>query len=100
MDGDGQLGTPIRSSALGTERHPVQSAAADASRFTGTGHVGAKVFGELAVHRESLSRILIENPESLAGILAALISAIPSERRPNLAEKDVELENMYQLTEV
>jgi hypothetical protein len=61
---------------------------------------GAKVIGELAVHRESLSRILIENPESLASILAALISALPGDRRPTLAEEHDELESMYELTEV
>ena len=48
---------------------------------------GVKVVGELAVHRESLSRILIENPESLASILGALIGAIPGSRDRTLAEE-------------
>ena|SRR6266550_4088588 len=61
---------------------------------------GAKVIGELAVHRESLSRILIENPESLASILTSLISAIPGDRGTTLAEGSDELESMYELTEV
>ena len=37
---------------------------------------GVKVYGELAVHRESLERVLSENPQSLASILLALISAL------------------------
>lgn len=36
----------------------------------------AKVCGELAVHRESLERILSENPQSLASIRMELISAL------------------------
>jgi hypothetical protein len=61
---------------------------------------GAKVIGELAVHRESLSRILIENPGSLASILGALISAIPGDRRPIPDEEGEELKSLYELTEV
>ena len=37
---------------------------------------GIKVYGELAVHRESLERVLGENPQSLASILLALIGAL------------------------
>lgn len=37
---------------------------------------GSSLVGELAVHRESLERILRENPESLAAILEALTSAL------------------------
>jgi hypothetical protein len=37
---------------------------------------GTRVVGELAVHRESLERILQESPESLAAILEALTSAL------------------------
>lgn len=36
----------------------------------------SRVVGELAVHRESLKRILEESPESLAAILEALTSAL------------------------
>jgi hypothetical protein len=58
------------------------------------------VLGELAVHRESLERILVENPESLAGILKALLSALGE---PALApiESDLEEpieEDVYALT--
>lgn len=34
------------------------------------------VVGELAVHRESLTRVLCENPESLSGVLEAVIAAL------------------------
>ena len=61
---------------------------------------GAKVIGELSVHRESLSRILVESPGSLASILEALISAVSGDRRPSTAEESEELENVYELTEV
>jgi hypothetical protein len=63
---------------------------------------GSRVLGELAVHRESLERILAENPESLAGILKALLSALGE---PPASPLDRELEeaqeeDVYALTEV
>lgn len=61
---------------------------------------GAKIIGELAVHRESLSRILVESPESLASILEALISALSSDRRPILAEEKEEQGCLYEMSEV
>ena len=33
-------------------------------------------YGELAVHRESLRRLLMENPESLVPVLDALVNAL------------------------
>src|SRR5437899_4668293 len=36
----------------------------------------AKIIGELAVHRESLKRVLNENPHSLVTILDALLGAL------------------------
>jgi hypothetical protein len=47
--------------------------------WTGRGHFGegrAKPIGELAIHRESMQRVLSENPESLRSILDALLSAL------------------------
>jgi hypothetical protein len=38
---------------------------------------GVEVLGELAIHRESLERILVESPQSLASILTALVDALP-----------------------
>jgi|SRR4029077_463776 len=48
---------------------------------------GIKVFGELAVHRESLERVLSENPQSLASILLALISALGGQHNSLHAEE-------------
>jgi hypothetical protein len=40
---------------------------------------GARPIGELAVHRESIERVLAENPQSLKVILDALLDALPQE---------------------
>jgi len=40
---------------------------------------GARLVGELAVHRESVERLLIENPRSLQAILDALLDALRQE---------------------
>jgi hypothetical protein len=32
--------------------------------------------GELAIHRESLTRLLADNPQALSGMLDALVSAL------------------------
>jgi hypothetical protein len=61
---------------------------------------GSRLVGELAVHRESLSRILVENPQSLASILEAVISAISGDRRPVFTEPEEEQEPAYELIEV
>jgi hypothetical protein len=39
---------------------------------------GNRVLSELAVDRHSLERVLVENPESMVGILKALLSALGS----------------------
>lgn len=61
---------------------------------------GAKVIGELAVHRESLSRVLQENPESLGSILSALISALDGSRVASEVEEEAEAEEVLALSEV
>lgn len=63
---------------------------------------GSKVLGELAVHRESLERVLVENPESLAGILKALLSALGDASHADTSETEelYEEDDMYALTEV
>ena len=43
------------------------------------------LLGELAVHRESLTRILGENPEALSGVLETLIRAIEPEHAKRAA---------------
>ena len=45
----------------------------------------AVVLGELAVDRESMERILIENPESLGSLLAALSEALSGHERTRQA---------------
>jgi hypothetical protein len=40
---------------------------------------GARQLGELAIHRESMERALAENPQSLQGILDALLDALRQE---------------------
>jgi hypothetical protein len=40
---------------------------------------GARPIGELAVHRESIERVLAENPQSLKVILDALLDALRQE---------------------
>jgi hypothetical protein len=51
---------------------------------------GIKVFGELAVHRESLERILSECPQSLGSILLALMDALGGPQSSVLAEREEE----------
>jgi hypothetical protein len=57
---------------------------------------GVKVFGELAVHRESLDRVLSESPQSLGTTLVALIGALGCER--NSGPTEIEEEPAYALT--
>lgn len=60
---------------------------------------GMKVYGELAVHRESLERILAESPQSLGSILMALISALGHHDTPATVEEDENEEKLlYALT--
>lgn len=40
---------------------------------------GARPIGELAVHRESMERVLMENPQCFQGILDALLDALRQE---------------------
>ena len=70
--------------------------------MTGPDLKASRVVGELAVHRESLSRVLRENPESLVGILEALVSALTGHKRAVEAEREEEEEEAesYALTEV
>lgn len=61
---------------------------------------GSKTLGELAVHRESLERLLLESPESLASILSALLAALSDHRTPTeVAAEEAEGNRMYALTE-
>jgi hypothetical protein len=57
---------------------------------------GVKVFGELAVHRESLARVLSESPQSLGTTLLALVGALGSQR--SSVPTEIEEEPSYVLT--
>jgi hypothetical protein len=58
----------------------------------------AEVLGELAVHRESIDRILVESPASLGAILSALQDALPEQDRSEMAEEVPECD-AYAFTE-
>jgi hypothetical protein len=61
---------------------------------------GANVLGELAVHRESIERILAETPASLGSVLCALMDALPEQRnRAELADEHAAEYDAYSLTE-
>ena len=47
--------------------------------------------GELSVHRESIRRVLAENPQSLSAILEALLAAL--DRKPQPVPTEVETES-------
>jgi len=70
----GTLDYPFARARGGAKRPARQDPVVPATQEPDT--KGIKVFGELAVHRESLERVLSENPQSLASILLALISAL------------------------
>jgi hypothetical protein len=50
----------------------------------------ARPIGELSVHRESMQRVLSENPHSLKTILDALLSALSREGTQNSPELELE----------
>jgi hypothetical protein len=61
---------------------------------------GARRIGELSVHRDSVERLLTENPQAIKGILDALLRALRQEigrgTQPNSIEaQDGEQENTF-----
>jgi hypothetical protein len=98
--------------AVGSLEYPMARVPSDTARWArkrrGTGSAkvaepdlnGSTVVGEFAVHRENLSRVLREDPESLVGILEALVSALEGHRRPVEGEREEEETESYALTEV
>ena len=88
----GSLDYPFARTALGATgwRRSIPSGRLDLS--------GARPLGELAVHRESVERVLAENPQSLKVVLDALLDALSQEIRieeepvlPGEAEAEEEL---------
>ncbi len=53
---------------------------------------GARPIGELAIHRESIQRILRDSPHSLTAILDALLGALERTQVPSETAMDVEAE--------
>ena len=51
------------------------------------------VLGELAIHRESLTRLLAENPQALAGMLDALVNAL-SKKMPGSVRQEELVEEL------
>lgn len=93
----GTLDYPFARASAGEKRPPRRRATTAEPGEPDTR--GMKVFGELAVHRESLERILSESPESLGSILMALISALGTPASPApTQEEEKEEELTYALT--
>jgi hypothetical protein len=85
----GSLGFPFARTSI-ADRTPVRGPSRDARTESAEPDTSAsQLIGELAVHRESLERILCESPESLAGILEALLSALTANRRPAQDEEEL-----------
>ena len=62
---------------------------------------GSRTLSELAVDRQSLERVLMENPESMVGILKALLSALGSSSVSAIDHRAEEVRNeeeLYALT--
>ena len=51
---------------------------------------GIRQLGELAVHREALNRILLQNPESLVSVLDALVSGLNNGQATEVAVEATE----------
>jgi hypothetical protein len=96
----GSLEYPLARVPSDRTRWPRKRRGADAGKVTGPDLKDSRVVGELAVHRESLSRVLRENPESLVGILEALVGALAGHKRPVEAEREEEEAESYVLSEV
>jgi hypothetical protein len=70
----GRLDYPFARSALGAAGWPQASTQAGRVDIT-----GARTIAELAVHRESMETLLMENPQSLQGVLDALLDSLRQE---------------------
>ena len=73
----GSLGYPFARAGFGVKSLRRSCARWDAIWDVDT--KGAQLIGELAVHRESMERVLVESPQSLRAILDALLGALRRE---------------------
>jgi hypothetical protein len=69
-------------------------------RHYGADTSGGQQIGELAVHRESMERILVESPQSLRTILDALLEALRRETAKTGVVVEIEDEAMCAAQEV
>jgi hypothetical protein len=72
----GSLDYPFARSGATRKRPFSQGEWGRKAEATGPNLGGITQLGEIAVHRETLQRVLLENPESLLSILDALVSAL------------------------
>src|SRR5580765_3103230 len=94
----GRTGSRSLAGTIASRPNQVFSPHAEPNTYSNSSFTGwPKVFGELAVHRESLERVLSENPQSLASILLALISALGGQHS-TLPAEEREKEGAFVLT--
>jgi hypothetical protein len=96
----GSLEYPLARVPSDKARWPRKRRGKDSAKVTEPDLNDSRVVGELAAHRQSLSRVLRENPESLVGILEALVSALTGHKRPIEADREEEEAESFALTEV
>ena len=72
----GSLQYPFARLPFGRKARKRQRAPLSIGQIRAFDSPSAKIIGELAVHRESLKRVLNENPHSLVTILDALLGAL------------------------
>jgi hypothetical protein len=74
----------------GRRPEPMRNKPAQESRSLDLG--GIRPIGELAIHRESIQRLLRDSPHSLTAILEALLCALERNQAPSESFIDVETE--------
>src|SRR5437667_10780067 len=75
----GGLHYPFARLPFGSKARKRQRAPLSIGQIRAFDSPSAKIIGELAVHRESLKRVLKENPHSLVTMLDALLGALRHE---------------------
>jgi hypothetical protein len=75
----GRLDIPFAQVPSGTRRIQAERSEPGESTRPESPFSSSSLLGELAVHRESLTRILRENPEALSPVLETLIQALESD---------------------
>jgi hypothetical protein len=84
----GSLGYPFARAGFGVGTARLIGGTRDATGEVDTR--GVHLIGELAVHRESMQRVLVESPQSLRTILDALLEALRRETAGKKRESEPE----------